>query len=79
MAESKTGVMYIGPNVLADGLKRNTVYRDRPIALIEQLSGKYKNISRLFVGINDLSKSVDDVGKAGTPLYLAYKEMEGVK
>ena len=47
-ATEPKSVIYIGPNILAEGLKKNTVYYGRPDDLIESLKGKYKNISRLF-------------------------------
>ena len=63
-------VVYIGPNSLADGLKRFTVYRGEPTALIEQARAKYKNIARLFVAA---------VEKKGTPVHLAYTEVMGAR
>ena len=48
----------------------------RPAELIEALTAKYKNISRLFVSVSKLSKAMIDMGRAGTPLYLAYNEMK---
>lgn len=68
--------IYIGPNIMADGLKQNTIYQSRPAELIEALTAKYKNISRLFVSVSKLSKAMIDMGRAGTPLYLAYNEMK---
>lgn len=75
-ATEPKSVIYIGPNILAEGLKKNTVYYGRPDDLIESLTGKYKNISRLFVGVENLNKAMVDIIKAGTPLYLAYAEVK---
>ena len=72
-------VVYIGPNSLSDGLKRFTVYRGEPKALIEQASVKYKNIARLFVPVDELNAAMADVEKKGTPVYLAYNELVGAR
>lgn len=72
-------VVYIGPNSLSDGLKRFTVYRGEPKALIEQASVKYKNIARLFVPVDELNTAMADVEKKGTPVYLAYNELMGAR
>lgn len=69
-------VVYIGPNRLADGLKKFTVYRRRPNGIIEQASQKYEHISRLFVSVDDLNQAMADVAKKGTPRNLAYAEAE---
>ena len=69
-------VMYIGPNRLMDGLKRFTVYRGTPTEFIAQVSGKYKNISRLFVQVEKLNKAMQDVTTKGTPVFLAFHEVE---
>lgn len=68
-------LVYIGPNLLSDGLKKNTVFRGRPTDIIELMSDKYANISRLFVRVENLSRAMIDVEKAGTPLNLAYTEI----
>lgn len=78
-AEKQETVVYIGPNSLADGLKRFTVYRGEPTALIEQASAKYKNIVRLFVPVGALNEAMAAVEKKGTPVYLAYSEMMGAR
>lgn len=79
-AEKKQeNVVYIGPNSLADGLKRFTVYRSEPTALIEQASAKYKNIARLFVAVDALNEAMAAVEKKGTPVYQAYSEMMGAR
>lgn len=69
-------VMYIGPNRLTDGLKRFTVYRGTPTAFIAQVSGKYKNISRLFVPVEKLNEAMKNVETKGTPVFLAFHEVE---
>lgn len=69
-------VVYIGPNRLLEGLKKFTVYRGMPTALIAQASEKHKNIARLFVGVDDLGVALGQVQKMGTPIYLAYHELE---
>lgn len=68
-------LVYIGPNLLADGLKKNTVFRGRPTDIIGRMAEKYSNISRLFVRVENLNKAMLDVEKAGTPLNLAYTEI----
>ena len=72
-------IVYIGPNSLADGLKRFTVYRGEPTALIEQASAKYKNIARLFVPVGTLNEAMAAVEKKGTPVHLAYTEVMGAR
>ena len=68
--------VYIGANRLTDGLKCNTVYRGYPKELVEQAGAKYANIARLFVPIEQLEKARGAVRRKGTPLYLAWDEME---
>ena len=68
--------VYIGANRLTDGLKCNTVYRGFPKELVEQAVTKYASISRLFVPVEQLSKAQEEVRRKGTPLYLAWAEME---
>lgn len=68
--------VYIGANRLTDGLKCNTVYRGYPKELVEQAVTKYANIARLFVPVEQLSKAREEVRRKGTPLYLAWAEME---
>ena len=68
--------VYIGPNRLADGLKCYTVYRSHPKEIVEGAEVKYPNIARLFVPVSELAGAMADVEKAGTPLALAYREME---
>ncbi len=65
-------VVYIGPNLLGDGLKKNTVFRGRPTELIEAIAEKHPGIIRLFVKVDKLSKAMAEVNKTGTPLNLAY-------
>ena len=65
-------VVYIGPNLLGDGLKKNTVFRGRPTELIEAIAEKHPGIIRLFVKVDNLSKAMAEVNKTGTPLNLAY-------
>lgn len=73
--EAVENIMYIGPNSLTDGLKRFTVYLDEPTELIEQAEKKYKNIKRLFVPVGQLNQAMADVEKKGTPVYLAFHEV----
>ena len=68
--------IYIGPNRLADGLKCRTVYRGYPKGIVEGAAVKYANIARLFVPVIALAKAMADVEKAGTPLHLAYQEVQ---
>ena len=68
--------VYIGPNRLADGLKCYTVYRSHPKEIVGGAEVKYPNIARLFVPVSELAGAMADVEKAGTPLALAYREME---
>ena len=68
--------IYIGPNRLADGLKCRTVYRGYPKGVVEGAAVKYANIARLFVPVIALAKAMADVEKAGTPLHLAYQEVQ---
>lgn len=77
--KKQENVVYIGPNSLADGLKRFTVYRGEPTALIEQASAKYKNIARLFVPVGSLNDAMAAVEKKGTPVHLAYNEVMGAR
>ena len=65
-------VVYIGPNLLGDGLKKNTVFRGKPTDLIEAIAKKHPSIIHLFVRVDKLSKAMAEVNKTGTPLNLAY-------
>lgn len=67
--------VYIGPNILSEGLKKNTVYRGRPTELIEAIAEKHPGIIRLFVKVDKLSKAMAEVNKTGTPLNLAYTKI----
>lgn len=69
-------VVYIGPNKLADGLKKFTVYRGQPADLIAQVTDKYKNARRLFVAVDTLGQAMADAEKKGTPVNLAYEEVQ---
>ena len=69
-------VVYIGPNRLTEGLKKYTVYRGMPTDIIAQASEKHKNVARLFVPVDDLGDAMAQAQKKGTPIYLAYHEME---
>lgn len=69
-------VVYVGPNKLADGLKKFIVYRGRPVELIAQITAKYQNAGRLFVPVDNLGQAMADAQKKGTPVYLAYMEVQ---
>lgn len=68
--------VYIGANRLTDGLKCNTVYQGYPKELVKQAGAKYASIARLFVPVEQLEKAREEVRRKGTPLYLAWAEME---
>ena len=70
-------VVYVGPNHLKQGLKTYTIYKEKPQVLIDSLTEKYPNVSRLFVSVDDLGKAMGDVKTKGHPIYLAYKEVAG--
>jgi len=74
--ETGGAVMYIGPTILRDGLKRGTVYKQKPEDLIAEASKKRKNIGRLFVPIKNLGKARQEIAQRGTPLFLANQEAE---
>ena len=63
--------IYIGPNRLF-----RSVYRGYPKGIVEGAAVKYANIARLFVPVIALAKAMADVEKAGTPLHLAYQEVQ---
>lgn len=65
-------VVYIGPNLLRYGLKKNTVFRGKPTDLIEAIVEKHPGIIHLFVRVDKLSKAMAEVNKTGTLLNLAY-------
>ena len=69
-------VVYIGPNRLLNGLKRYTVYREMPSELVATASAKYKNVARLFVPIDNLGQAMKYASTKGTPINLAYRELE---
>lgn len=69
--------IYIGPNILPKGLKRYTVYQQRPVDLIAQAAEAYKNIGRLFVRVEDLNTAMVSLETKGTPINLAMKEVKG--
>ncbi len=86
MAKAKSGaestakspqVVYVGPNRLNKALKTYTIYKAMPQELIDSLKGEYPSISQLFVSVDDLSKATISVGKKGTPINLAYREVTG--
>jgi hypothetical protein len=58
-------VVYIGPNILSEGLKKNTVYRGRPTELIEAIAEKHPGIIRLFVKVDKLSRQWPRLIKRG--------------
>ena len=68
--------VYIGPNRLVDGLKCYTVYRGYPHEIVEMAKEKYAGIARLFVPVDSLGEAMVEVNKMGTPLYLAFIEVE---
>ena len=70
--------MYIGPNRLKNGLRTNQVFKGLPKVLIEGTKEKYPHIERLFVKVEALSASLDDLKKKGTPINLAFLEMTEV-
>lgn len=69
--------IYIGPNILPNGLKRYTIYQQRPANLIAQAAEAYKNIGRLFVRVEDLNTAMVSLETKGTPINLAMKEVKG--
>ena len=69
--------IYIGPNILPKGLKRYTVYQQRPVDLIAQAAEVYKNIGRLFVRVEDLNTAMVSLETKGTPINLEMKEVKG--
>ena len=68
--------VYIGPNRFTDGLKGYTVYRGYPTDLVDAAKGKYTDIARLFVPVDKLDAAMAEVTRMGTPLYLAFHEVE---
>ena len=70
--------MYIGPNRLKNGLRTNQVFKGLPKVLIEATKAEYPHIERLFVKVEALSASLDDLKKKGTPINLAFLEMTEV-
>ena len=77
VAKKLDNVIYIGPNKLSKGLKKNTIYRGDVSEMVKGLAEKYTNISRLFVPVSELSDALAAVNQKGTPIYLAYHEVEG--
>ena len=75
-AEKFDNVIYIGPNKLSKGLKKNTIYRGDVSEMVKGLTAQYANISRLFVKVSSLSDAMVAVKQKGTPIYLAYHEVE---
>ena len=77
-AETKmSAVMYIGPNRLGEGLKKYTVYKEGTPENVAELKKKYPQIERLFVNVEDLNGALAAATQTGTPIFLAYKEVEG--
>ena len=68
-------VIYIGPNKLKLGLKRYTLYTERPGQLIEKLKGSYPLIENLFVPVDHLGMAEDEAKKKGYPRYMAVKQI----
>lgn len=73
---AKKATVYVGPNRLTEGLKQYTIYRGDVTDLVNSYTGKYKNISRLFVPVTELDAAMAAIKKQGTPLYLAFNEVK---
>lgn len=69
--------IYIGPNLLPQGLKRFTIYKDGvPTGQLEGWRKAFPHIGRLFVPVRDMDRAVADSKRKGTPVYMAYQEIE---
>ena len=77
--EAARQVMYIGPSRLKDGLRSKQVFKGMPEALIASLTEKYPSIKRLFADVEKLAAAMDQVKRKGTPVFLAYQEVLGVR
>ncbi|WP_314905005.1 hypothetical protein [Selenomonas artemidis] len=70
-------VVYIGPNMLARGLKAFTIYKESPTEMLKELREKYPLSDRLFVPVEELSGALAKVNEQGTPIFIAYNEILG--
>ncbi len=68
--------VYIGPNLLSEGLKKYAIYRGDISVIIALHAEKHKNIGRLFVPVDNLNAAMKDALEKGTPINLAYAEAE---
>ena len=78
-AEKTTGEerdMYMGPNLLKDGLQQYQVYIGGiPEYAVEKIISKYSLIRQLFAPLNKINEYEMAVNTPGTPQYIAYQQI----
>lgn len=61
--------MYIGPNILAAGLKKNQVYIGKPNFI--ELKKQYSLIDNLIIPLTDITVAMEDLDRRGSVKNLA--------
>lgn len=67
--------MYIGPNLLREGLQRFQVYKGGLPSSVDALKEKYPLIKQLFVKTENINIAMQAVQQDGTPAFLAYQQI----
>ena len=61
-------------------LKRNRIYTDRPVEIIEELKKRgLKLADKIFVPVDDLNEAQDELKKAAAPIALAALQIKNHK
>lgn len=68
--------VYIGRNILSEGLKTNTIYNGLPEEKISNLSKIFKLIKKLFVPVSQLAAAQSQLNVKGTPFFIANEEIK---
>lgn len=69
--------IYIGASNKSFGLHQFTIYKDRPVNLIEALKVKYPAVECLFVPVDDFADAEKDLHKPESLIYAASQKMKG--
>ena len=72
-------VLYIGASNRNLGLTQYTIYREKPVKLIETLKAKIPLIERLFVTAKELVQAENDLNKTETIIYKAWQQAKEAK
>ena len=69
--------IYIGASNKKLGLHQFTIYKDRPVNLIEMLKAQYPAVECLFVSVDDFAEVEEDLHKPESLIYAASQKMKG--